>query len=352
MILCEVCLLACAAALCIQSIWTDLRAGQIKNKYLLFWLAASILLNSVYYTFYARASFQAAAWNLALSALVSVGFYAIHIWSAGDSKLMVVLLSLLPGRLCWAGAETVFPAAYLFLALFSIGYLYLVGEALWLDFRSHAIRWPSPSRAAVFQTVREYLRVWVILYAWNCILGTLFPAFVEENVVLASLLSYFLITVLRERPLYHAKAFLVVCAAVDLFFLVWTWNGIQPERILRMAQTLALVLVMMWATWIAGKYVYQEIPTDQVKAGMILSRSTLVLLLPSKVKGLPKESFEDLRSRLSEEEAAAVRRWKTSKYGRDAVMIVRKIPFAACIAAGTLLFTVGHLFVWFGLWGV
>lgn len=349
MILCEVCLLACAAALCVQSIWTDVRAGQIKNKYLLFWLAASVLLNSIYYICYAGAYLQATAWNLVLSALVSVGFYAIHIWSAGDSKLIVVLLSLLPGRLCWAGAETVFPAAYLFLALFSIGYLYLVGEAIWLDFRSHTFRRPSLSRAAVCHTVREYLRVWVILYAWNCILSTLFPVFMENNVVLTSLLSYFLITILRERPLYHAKAFLVVCAAVDLFFLVWTWNGIQPERILRTVQTLVLVLVMMWATWIAGKYVYQEIPTDQVKAGMILSRSTVVLLLPSKVKGLPKESFEDLRSRLSEEEAAAVRRWKTSKYGRDTVLIVRKIPFAACIAAGTLLFAFGRLLLFLGL---
>lgn len=220
MILFEVCLLACAAALCIQSIWTDLRAGQIKNKYLLFWLVASILLNGVYYICYAGAFFQAAAWNLVLSALVSVGFYAIHIWSAGDSKLMVVLLSLLPGRLCWAGAETVFPAAYLFLALFSIGYLYLVGEAIWLDFRNHTIRRPSLSRTAVCQTIREYLRVWVILYAWNCILGTLFPVFVENNVVLTSLLSYFLITILREKRLYHANVFLGACLAVDLFFLV------------------------------------------------------------------------------------------------------------------------------------
>lgn len=116
-----------------------------------------------------------------------------------------------------------------------------------------------------------------------------------------------------------------------------------------MAQTLTLVLVMMWATWIAGKYVYQEIPTDQVKAGMILSRSTIVLLLPSKVKGLSKESFEDLRSRLSEEEAAAGRRWKTSKYGRDTVLIVRKIPFAACIAAGPFLFAFGRLLLFLGL---
>lgn len=351
MILCEVCLLVCAAILCIQSIWTDLRAGRIRNKYLLFWLAASILLNSIYYICYARVYFQATVWNLFLSVLVSIGFYIIHIWSAGDSKLIIILISLLPGRLCWADTETIFPAAYLFLALFSIGYLYLIGEAIWLDLHNHTFRWPSPSKSIVCQTIRDYFQVCVILYAWNSFLGTLFPAFMEKNVVLASLLSYFLISVLRERHLYNTKVFLGICLALDLFIFIWTWNGIQAEHIGRMAQTLALVLVMMWATWIAGKYVYQEIPTDQVKAGMILSRSTIVLLLPSQVKDLPKESFEDLRSRLSENEASAVRRWKTSKYGRGTVLIVRKIPFAACIAAGTILFMLGHILLFLGLWG-
>ena len=102
-----------------------------------------------------------------------------------------------------------------------------------------------------------------------------------------------------------------------------------------MVRSYALVLVVMFTTWIASKYSYESIPTTEVKPGMVLSKSTVILFGPSRVKGLPQNSYEDLRSRLTEDEAAAVCRWATSKYGKPSVVIIRKIPFATFIALGT-----------------
>ena len=119
-----------------------------------------------------------------------------------------------------------------------------------------------------------------------------------------------------------------------------------------MVQTYLLVLLVMWTTWIAGKYVYESVPTEDVKAGMILSRSTVVCFAPSKVKGLPQISYEDMRSRQTEEEAAAVRRWKDSKYGKATVVSVRKIPFASFIAVGVILFAAYHIVTTLGSWGI
>lgn len=134
--------------------------------------------------------------------------------------------------------------------------------------------------------------------------------------------------------------------------LVLTRNSITASGVLRMTQTYLLVLLVMWTTWIAGKYVYESVPTEDVKAGMILSKSTVVCFAPSRVKGLPQISYEDMRSRLTEEEAAAVRRWKDSKYGKETVVTVRKIPFASFIAVGVLLFAAYHIATTLGLWGI
>ena len=51
-----------------------------------------------------------------------------------------------------------------------------------------------------------------------------------------------------------------------------------------------------------------------------------------------------MEAKLTEEEAASVRRWEKSKYGRASVVIVRKIPFAIFLGIGALAMLV--LEVW------
>ena len=352
MILCEILLLCCAFGLCGLSVWTDLRHGQIKNRHLIIAFAMGFALNIVYYAVYCRDCFGITALNLLISVMLSIGFYFVHIWSAGDSKLMIVLISLLPGRLFWANTDTIVPAAYLFILVFSIGYLYLIGEAIYLDIKNHAIKLPPMTQNSVWATVKSYFHAFIILYAWNSVLSIAFPSFVENNVLLLSLISYFLFTIIREKTVYHSKILLGGCTTLDAVVLVLTRNSITTAGILRMTQTYLLVLLVMWTTWIAGKYVYESVPTEEVKAGMILSRSTIACFVPSKVKGLPQISYEDMRSRLTEEEAAAVRRWKDSKYGKETVISVRKIPFASFIAVGVILFAAYHIVITLGLWGI
>ena len=97
MILCEIFLLGCAFILCGMSVWTDLRHGQIKNKHLIIAFTAGLVLNVIYYAVYCQDCLGITALNLLISALLSIGFYFVHIWSAGDSKLMIVLISLCRG---------------------------------------------------------------------------------------------------------------------------------------------------------------------------------------------------------------------------------------------------------------
>ena len=67
---------------------------------------------------------------------------------------------------------------------------------------------------------------------------------------------------------------------------------------------------------------------------MILSAFSSMMMQSSKITGLPGISTEDLRNRLTEEEAESVRRWGKSAKGVSEVSIVKKIPFAIFLAMG------------------
>ena len=78
---------------------------------------------------------------------------------------------------------------------------------------------------------------------------------------------------------------------------------------------------------------------------MILSVATVLEFQKSRVKGLPVATNEDMSTRLSEEEADAIRRWEQSKYGKEKIVIVRKIPFAIFITSGSVIFLLIRLFM-------
>ena len=72
---------------------------------------------------------------------------------------------------------------------------------------------------------------------------------------------------------------------------------------------------------------------------------SILLFAKSRVKGLPTFSTEDLKSRLSAEEVDSINRWSKTSSGQEAIVIVRKIPFALFIGVGTLLFAVWEVLV-------
>ena len=89
-----------------------------------------------------------------------------------------------------------------------------------------------------------------------------------------------------------------------------------------------------------SEFNYDWIPTEAVQPGMVLSRLSCMMMAVSKVKNLPQASTEDLRSRLSQEQADAVIRWGKTSKGMKKIQIVRKIPFAIFIYLGTISYLV------------
>ena len=107
----------------------------------------------------------------------------------------------------------------------------------------------------------------------------------------------------------------------------------------------AIVLLAMLMRILISEYNYEEVDTCNIKKGMILSVSDTMLFVNSKIKGLPMLSTEDLRSRLTDEEANSVVKWGKSKIGKKTVKIVRKTPFAIFISLGVIIFVALGVFI-------
>ena len=96
-----------------------------------------------------------------------------------------------------------------------------------------------------------------------------------------------------------------------------------------------LVIAVQIVRQFTNQYNNITIDTSEIKAGDVLTRDSLIFMLPSKVNGLPKYTDETTRCRISETEADAIKRWEKSKYGQPQIKIVRTIPFVPFIFLGS-----------------
>jgi len=166
----------------------------------------------------------------------------------------------------------------------------------------------------------------------------MFPEFFMENEIVLALLSFILILTVMHFPCLRSNISLMISASVSVLLLALHIVTLSFEAF--DYRSYLLVIGIQALRHIADKYNYAEIPTEDVRKGYILSMNTVVCFIGSKINGLPMAMTEDLRSRLSEEEAESVVRWKGSKQGSETVTIVKKIPFAIFIALGVLVFLI------------
>ena len=77
-----------------------------------------------------------------------------------------------------------------------------------------------------------------------------------------------------------------------------------------------------------------------VRIYRILSVYSSMIMQHSRVKGLPGLSTEDLKSRLTEDEAESIKRWGKTEKGLSEIAVVRRIPFAVFIFLGYITYFV------------
>lgn len=304
----------------------DLRRGIVPNRCIALGGIAACALQGVSLICFSR---DFALWwlvNMLLGDALAVCLYAAGLWAAGDAKLFMLMFLCVPARLIepYSLSCAVIPYCFIFVPAFFL----ILADSLIQALRK-AERFDSNHRFS-WNEAKGYFAVMVEITAWQALSCAVFPAFWEENAFFASALMMVLAYSCSGRAFFqrgpvialHALS-LCVMAAMG----VWRFSAAPWWMV---GVTLLCLAARCWASG----YNYRRIPTGDVRAGMILSAGTVLSFRVSNVRDLPQDPREDMKARLTEAQAQAVRRWEKSRHGKDTVVILRKLPFAVLISAG------------------
>ncbi len=317
--------------------YTDLKKSIIDNRLLLVAGVLEIGLNIVYYVVFAREYWKIFLINFSVMALVSILLYAFSLWAAGDSKLLLVVLLGIPARYYGLSITNgLTPAIFIIVLTFSFAFLYVLGESIVLSIKNKIKPEFKKVGLNFIHSLKQYYCCAVYIAAVNYVMLLAFPHFTSTNAQLLTICNLFLSILIFKYDFFFRRIMIIVMTIVMV-------TAIVLYHVLRTPTKPSLIVYLYLAVIIAvrplvERFNYKAIPTHMVKAGMVMSYSTIALFSPSKIQGLPDHTTEDVRSRITEEMAASIKRWETSKYGKEEIVIVRKIPFAIFILLGTLSF--------------
>lgn len=321
--------------------YTDCASSQIPNTPVLISGCIAAIVDSIYYIGFAGIYLRTFVVNLILIVIVSVIFYAYHLWAAGDCKLMLVVAICIPGRFYSFWDIGTVPAFVIFILIFSFAFLYVIAESILLGLKNKNLLQLSFRDIDYTQVLLSYFSMVSAVMIVNWGVWRIFEKSLNNNLILSMAVSFLVVLTLsqlRNRMSKRGLLYTMVAGWSTVFILILTKQ--YHFELTADFKSWLIVLSLMLLRMIAEKYNYKVIPTHSVKCGQILSFGTVLAFRTSKVQGLPASSTEDLRSRITQSEVDSIKRWELSKFGKPYVVIVRKIPFAIFIGIGTILFIV------------
>lgn len=328
-------LLLCTAG---YATYTDFKTGLIPNRLLLISGAAALAADTMYYGIFASFCLECFLVNLAVTVLLSLLLYGYHFWGAGDSKLMMFIVLAMPARY-YINSQIPLPALTVTVYTFAIAFVYLTFESVILGIKQKNLfsTGKKVTPAAVMKLVKSYF----ISYAYILLISfgeMLLPGDLLRNTYIAPLLNFFIIFTIFSFELLKKWYVVALVTAADIvlyFVFLGSAEGVMPS-----AFNIIVIAAVLVFRSLAEKYNYKTVKTSEITPGTVLAMSTVMLFQGSRVKGLPTIATEDLRSRISAEEAESIKRWENSKTGKHEILIVRKLPFAVFITVGTIAFLV------------
>lgn len=318
---------------------SDIKNHKAYNKDLLLFACVGLIVQILSITIGDCDAFASVV-NVVLAFLSAFFFFAARIWAAGDAKLFIVMILLIPRGFYGLNTETLFPAFMVLGFSFTFALFYVIVESIVLfikDFRKGNIgNWkrflPKPSFRSLLAWVVGYFSVSTL----NTCIVKIDHAGIWQKSNITVIISLLLATAVFSvfETVKSQLALLCVCIAVRIVLYVTSSIALIDISITSLCAVTLIILVRSFT----GQYNYRSIPTASVRTGQILAKQSLLFMIPSTVKGLPKWTDESTRCRLNSEEVDAIKRWEHSKYGKNEITIVRHIPFAPFIFCGTLIY--------------
>lgn len=328
--------LACLFCLGIISSYTDIKDGIIKNRYIAIAICVALALDGVYYGVFARDVTLLFGLNSLSTIALALCLFLAHDFAGGDCKLVIALSLLYPSRMYMLYAGL--PVNLFLVILFSIfyGYLYLLGYSL-LGIARGKIKVDG---AYIKRYVKNYAKSYSLALIYVVFLNLVFQllSFFGINVytwvvwILSMIVAWTStrIPVLKNR--FVLIAFVVIDIVISLFLKAFPLS-INPR-------TYLITALLLLSQMSIRASLYDEISTQTVKRGMILSVGSSMMMQNTKIQGLPSISTESLKDRLSDEQAASIRAWGQTRTGQKTVVVIKKIPFAIFLFLGYITYFV------------
>jgi len=334
MIIIQISLFAILLAVSIYVSITDLCRNTIQNKILLCAVVPGAILDFVYYYFFARNYLKPYFMDLVIVSVISILLYAIHIIAGGDSKLMIMLAIIYPaGWYIEIYTNNYGIIGVVFLA-FIYGFVFLIIDSIIITVKYKK----EFSYKALYKGFAEFFKQYIVDILYVVAFMQIYCFFIQEFLRLNDVILYFvvfcLVISIRRFKILQQKVLVISISSFDIIMTIITKHIVVSFNL----KTYGIIALIVLVRIALSQYNYSEIKTSDVKRGMILSMATTILFQNSRIKGLPLVSTEDLKSRLTIEEAEIVNRWGKSANGQATVYIVRKMPFAIFLTLGFMTY--------------
>ena len=319
--------------LCIISSKSDLTKGIIKNKILAIFAMLGVVIDVVYYGYFVRDLF----FEFLLSFLVVTGLslflFFSHIFAGGDCKFTIVLTLLYPARFYMVlGSSNITLYFSLGFAIFA-GYCFLLVNSIYLIATKKTKITGTYIKKSVLLFLKSYIVASLYVSLINYIVVILGMFEIGINVWIIRFLCMLMALCVGKFSILKKKIPIIVISTVSFLFSIVLKSfpfSTNPENYI-------LVLIILFCQMAIKTNIYDTIEVSQLKKGMILSTMSSVIMQKSRIKGLPKVSFEDLRSRLTESEIESIKSWAKSA-NIESLAVVKKIPFAVFISIGFIIY--------------
>ena len=252
----------------------------------------------------------------------------------------MLTIFLIPARFYYKGNH-VTATAVIMILIFSLAYLYIIGESVYLAIKEKNAFTKHMVKINGKQMLCQYIKCACMVTMFSTAVKLAAPQFYAFNKELMMIVNMVVVLLCCDIK-FLDKPLPLICLSLLTILFIFAANAARLGVNLTIYPVVLPVLLLRF---FAERYNYKTIPTADAEKGMVLSYATVVSFAPSAVKGLPTQTTEDIRSRLSEEEADSIRRWATSKYGQPTITIVRKIPFAIFISGGTAVYTLIRMLI-------
>lgn len=326
---------------------TDLKKKKIYNKTIICGIVVSILLYIVLWNQIDIELIKSYVINLAISILISFLFFYFKIWAAGDAKLFIAMTMMIPFELYEVDITNVFPGIYLLITIFSVAFIYVVIETIFLWSKDNEklkkVKITKISTSSIKEWLEKYFMGYFITLFINNVIFKAYPTFQEQNGALILICNMLLLIFIYRAIQSKKQTIIVMAISITLNIVYYAAIGITIYSI-NIKMLMAVVVIMLFRD-VSEKYNYECIKIKDLKPRMILSYGSVLKFYSSRIKGLPKQTNESTDSRLTEEEVDSIKRWSKSSRGEDSIVVVRHMPFAPFMLIGEIIFFTLHLYI-------